>query len=497
MRTRQEATDAAKPVGIWLRVSTEDQAKGESPEHHEKRARAYAEAKGWNVVEVYHLEGVSGKAVMYHAEAKRMLSDLKAGRIHGLIFSKLARLARNTKELLEFADIFREHGGDLISLQESIDTSTPAGRLFYTMIAAVAAWEREEIASRIAVSVPIRAKLGKPLGGPAPFGYQWKDKKLIVNPTEAPIRRLVYELFAEHKRYKTVARILNDAGHRTRKGKRFTDTDINRFLEDSTAKGIHLANYSTVHNGKKVTKPEQEWVRSPVEPIVSEELWNTCNRLIDDRRRPDIPVVAKKAVHLFAGVTYCICGQKMYVPSTTPKYVCQKCRNKIPAEDLERVFHEQLKSFFLSPDEVANYLLEADQTLASKAQVVTRLEQERQKVALAMDRMYDLYIKGEIAAEGFGSRYKPLEDQAKQLDLELPRLQAEVDLLKVSYLSKDQMVSNARDLYEKWPELPHEEKRKIVETITHRIDVGKGELHIDLCYLPGPSESVANGQHSL
>src|ERR1700688_2419965 len=128
--------DKKKAVGIWIRVSTEDQARGESPEHHERRASLYAEAKGWKVCEVYHLEAVSGKAVMGHPEAQRMLSDIRSGRITGLVFSKLARLARNTRELLDFADIFREHGADLVSLQESIDTSTPPGRFFYTVIAA-------------------------------------------------------------------------------------------------------------------------------------------------------------------------------------------------------------------------------------------------------------------------------------------------------------------------------------------------------------------------
>src|SRR5580698_2451982 len=114
-----------KQVGIWIRVSTEDQAKGESPEHHEKRARLYAESKGWEVVTVYHLEALTGKSVMEYAETKRMLKDIRSSTISGLIFSKLARFARNTEELLEFADIFKEEGSDLISLEEAIDTSTP------------------------------------------------------------------------------------------------------------------------------------------------------------------------------------------------------------------------------------------------------------------------------------------------------------------------------------------------------------------------------------
>jgi site-specific DNA recombinase len=70
---KSDPAPQGKRVGIWIRVSTEDQAQGESPEHHEHRARSYAEARGWTVIELYDLAGVSGKSVMEHPEAKRML----------------------------------------------------------------------------------------------------------------------------------------------------------------------------------------------------------------------------------------------------------------------------------------------------------------------------------------------------------------------------------------------------------------------------------------
>jgi site-specific DNA recombinase len=493
-----EPLRSEKAVGIWIRVSTEDQARGESPEHHERRARFYAESKNWEVREVYHLEAVSGKSVMGLPETERMLKDMKTGRITGLIFSKLARLARNTRELLEFADLFREFNADLISLQESIDTSSPAGRLFYTMIAAMAQWEREEIASRVAASVPIRAKMGKPLGGASPFGYKWENRALVPDPTEAPVRKLIYELFLEHRRKKTVARILNEAGHRTRNGK-FSDTTVERLLRDPIAKGTRRANYTRSLGEKKhwELKPEDEWVLTPVDAIVPEELWEQCNALLDSRRGAGRPV-AKKAVHLFAGVTHCSCGNKMYVPSNTPKYVCGNCRNKIPIEDLEGVFQEQLRSFLLSPADLASYLQQADETLDEKMTLLQTLEWDQRKTQTEMDQTYRLYLDGHLSSHSFGLRNHPLEERLTQVSDQIPQLQGEIDFLKIQYFSSDQILTEAQDLYSRWPHLDNPEKRTLVEAITEKIVIGDGEIEIDFCYAPPvPSKVLTERQRNL
>ena len=197
-----------KPVGIWIRVSTEDQAKSESPEHHETRARAYATSRGWEVTEVYNLAGQSGKAVMQNPEARRMMKDIASGHITGLVFSKLARLSRNRRELEEFSEFFKKHDADLISLSEAIDTSNAGGRMFFHLLGVFAQWEREEITERVNASVLTRAKMGKSINGTSPFGYEWKDRKLVIRPAEAAIRRKAYELFLKYRRKGQVAKEL-------------------------------------------------------------------------------------------------------------------------------------------------------------------------------------------------------------------------------------------------------------------------------------------------
>jgi site-specific DNA recombinase len=488
-----------KTVGIWIRVSTEYQVKDESPEHHETRARLYAEAKGWEVREVYRLDAISGKTVMDQPETKRMLKDVQSGHITGLIFSKLARLARNTKELLEFAEMFRQKNADLISLGESIDTSSPAGRLFYTIFAALAEWERSEIAARVAASVPVRAKLNKPLGGQAPYGYKWEGKELFIDQKEEPIRKLIYELFIEHKRKGTVAQILNDKGFRTRNGSKFSDTTVGRLLTDPIAKGVRRANYTkSLGEGKQwVYKPQEEWVLNSCPAIVAEYVWNECNRILEEqsksRKKP-----AKKPVHLFTNILRCECGTKMYIPSNSKKYVCSNCRkNRIESNDLEEIYFEHLKSFLLSEESLESYLSKTDETISGKENQLVGLKQESKKITEQMEKLLDLHLSGEIPKEGFGGRYNPLFEREKQIEKSLPEIQAEIDFLKMECLNSDFLLHEAKSLYDRWPTLSIEAKRNIVEQITDSITIGGDEIQIKFSYTPAVLRNDPDSQRNL
>jgi len=486
-----------KPVGIWIRVSTEDQAKGESPEHHEDRARSYAKSRGWEIKEVYNLAGQSGKAGREHPEAKRMMKDVERGHITGLVFSKLARLSRNRRELEDFSDFFNKHRADLISLSEAIDTSTAGGRMFFHLLGVFAQWEREEITERVNASVLTRAKLGKSINGSAPYGYEWKDRKLVIKPAEAAVRKKAFELFLLHRRKSKVANLLNAAGYRTRGGVLWHDSQVYRILTCPSAKGIYYFNRmrQLEKSWQTVPKPENEWGKVECEPIVSEAIWNQVNQIIEEHtkswKRP-----GPSPVHLFGGLAQCACGNKMYVRAGSPKYVCRKCCNKIPIVDLENIVRDELKLFFGQHDRVNRHLQEADRNLAEKTALLDTHQREIQKVREEMRQTHQLYLNKQISGDGFRDLYAPAEERLNQLQTELPKIEAEVDFLRVNKLSADDVVHESVTLHERWPDMAPDDKRKIVEALIEKIVIGEKDIDITYSYLPS-SEELCKNQREL
>jgi site-specific DNA recombinase len=269
-------------------------------------------------------------------------------------------------------------GAALISLEESIDTSTPAGRLLFVVIAALAQSEREEISARVAASVPVRAKLGKQIGGQGPFGYRWtqehdnEQKKLLPNFEEAPIVRLIYSIFGKEKKYLTVVKIINGKGFRTRKGQEFTRTTVKRILTDPIYKGTRRANYSQSKGNKKswVLKPEDQWVYVPVDPIIPVKEWEEVQTIISqiEKKYPGEPLFLGK--YKFGGRVYCECGEKMYVAKYNgmkiPRHRCRTCHLKINEDVLIEGLRNGLKKITINPDQLKASMQDNDTTIQQK-----------------------------------------------------------------------------------------------------------------------------------
>jgi site-specific DNA recombinase len=174
----------------------------------------------------------------------------------------------------------------------------------------------------------------------------------------------------------------------------------------------------------------------------------------------------------------------MYVPSNQPKYVCRTCRNKIPTDDLEAIYHEELARFLVSPEDVAAHQMAADEALRERLKLVEATEAELKRVEAEEAELFRLHRIGQIASQDFGRYHRPLSERHKQLSTELPRLQAEADVLKIRNLSSEEVVSEARNLWSRWGGMDFNERRSIVETITDRIVVGAEEVEVSLHDLP-------------
>ena len=167
-------------AAIYARVSTADQ----TAENQLLQLRAYVEARGWTATE-YVDHGVSGTKDR-RPELDRLVADAKRRKVDTLVVWKLDRLGRSLKHLVMLLDELRSLGVAFVSLGESIDTGTPAGRLQLHLLAAVAQFERERIVERVRAGLERARTQGKRLGRPrAPLPLERLEAVAHLSLTDA------------------------------------------------------------------------------------------------------------------------------------------------------------------------------------------------------------------------------------------------------------------------------------------------------------------------
>ena len=147
-------------TAIYVRVSTEEQAlHGFSIRAQKEKLTYYAEKiKEWNVYDIYVDEGLSGKNIIDRPELNRMILNIKQKKVNNVLVFKIDRLTRSTKELIELVEVFNKYNCDFNSLCESIDTTTPTGRMFIKIIGIFSEFERENIIERVKLGFERKAK---------------------------------------------------------------------------------------------------------------------------------------------------------------------------------------------------------------------------------------------------------------------------------------------------------------------------------------------------
>jgi site-specific DNA recombinase len=232
--------DKVERTALYIRVSTERQAEeGYSLDAQATRLGAYCQAQGWDVesAHVFVDAGVSGKSTD-REQFQAMMDAAQRGDITRIVAMKLDRIARNTKDFLAIVDALQAHGCDLVLIKESFDTSTPQGKFFMTMSAAMAEFEASTITERVMSGKAQKAQDGGYNGARCPLGYSYDQGVFSIVEEDAATVRYIFAAFAAGDGMKAIADGLNLTATPTARGGAWYASTVRTILQNGFYAGL-------------------------------------------------------------------------------------------------------------------------------------------------------------------------------------------------------------------------------------------------------------------
>ena len=266
-----------KRCAVYTRKSREDglEQAFNSLDAQREAAEAFVasqRANGWTLLPDRYDDGGFSGGNTDRPGLKKLLEDVRAGKIDVVAVYKIDRLSRS---LFDFADLlseFEKHGVSFVSTTQLIDTSTPMGRMMLGILMTFAQYEREVIAERIRDKISATKKKGMWVGGRVPFGYRVENHKLVPGPVEAERVRFLFKRYVECGSPTLVAREMNAKGWKTRVGNPWVAQTVRKTLVQH------------VYVGKVFYKGEV--YEGEHEAIVDEAVWKEARRMATENPPP-------------------------------------------------------------------------------------------------------------------------------------------------------------------------------------------------------------------
>jgi site-specific DNA recombinase len=296
--------------GVYTRVSTDDQARGEYSSLNAQRdiCEHYISVHkmdGWFAAKHYEDGGFSGKD-MERPGVQTLMSDIESGKIDVVVAYKIDRITRSLPDFYEFWRKLERFKVQFVSATQNFDTGTPMGMLMLNMLLSFAQFERELTSERTAHKLGERAKRGKWNGGWVPIGYEYDKttQHLGLHPEEAAIIKNVYELAKTLKNATAVAREMNKQGLRTRKRVLIRRDGTQRVVGEKRFIGERITAIVTNPLYKGTIRHGEAEYDAAHPPIVSEQLWQEANKALRPEHRQWVQR-RDKHVHLLKGLLKC------------------------------------------------------------------------------------------------------------------------------------------------------------------------------------------------
>ena len=449
--------------GLYLRVSTEDQAReGFSLPEQKERLETFCKFKGYEIVDYYEDAGISAKTGNYRPEFERLKEDIKSKRINTIIALKLDRITRSIFDWEKLMTFLDENDAYIDCANDEVNTTNANGKMVSRLLMSVSQNEIERTSERTKVGLAGAIKQGH-LPSQAPLGYKHENKKLVIDYSTKDVVVRIFELYYNGNSYQTISNILNE--EQVLGKSNWRDSTITAILENEVYKGDFV-------HGKRTKHPT--YYKNVVEPLVSKEMWEDCQAQKEKNSR----AYQRTLTYLFLQKIRCPrCNNLMGGKATKKKngnvyyyYYCNNCKLNLKENVIEEYF-ENFINEIVEYDSVVNqfFLPMIKQKFDEPKEL---LEKELDKQNAKLDRIRKAYIAGAFDLEEYNAEKKIVDEAISKIQSELNTTNINEELkftpqdilLKrdIDFINKVKLKDEYKERTKTWKDYTREEKSDLI-----------------------------------
>ena len=449
--------------GLYLRVSTEDQAReGFSLPEQKERLETFCKFKGYEIVDYYEDAGISAKTGNYRPEFERLKEDIKSKRINTIIALKLDRITRSIFDWEKLMTFLDENDAYIDCANDEVNTTNANGKMVSRLLMSVSQNEIERTSERTKVGLAGAIKQGH-LPSQAPLGYKHENKKLVIDYSTKDIVVRIFELYYNGNSYQTISNILNE--EQVLGKTNWRDSTITAILENEVYKGDFV-------HGKRTKHPT--YYENVVEPLVSKEMWEDCQA----QKKKNSRAYQRTLTYLFLQKIRCPrCNNLMGGKATKKKngnvyyyYYCNDCKLNLKENVIEEYF-ENFINEIVEYDSVVNqfFLPMIKQKFDEPKEL---LEKELDKQNAKLDRIRKAYIAGAFDLEEYNAEKKIVDEAISKIQSELNTTNITEELkftpqdilLKrdIDFINKVKLKNEYKERTKTWKDYTREEKSDLI-----------------------------------
>ena len=449
--------------GLYLRVSTEDQAReGFSLPEQKERLETFCKFKGYEIVDYYEDAGISAKTGNFRPEFERLKEDIRSKRINTIIALKLDRITRSIFDWEKLMTFLDENDAYIDCANDEVNTTNANGKMVSRLLMSVSQNEIERTSERTKVGLAGAIKQGH-LPSQAPLGYKHENKKLVIDYSTKDVVVRIFELYYNGNSYQTISNILNE--EQVLGKTNWRDSTITAILENEVYKGDFV-------HGKRTKHPT--YYENVVEPLVSKEMWEDCQA----QKKKNSRAYQRTLTYLFLQKIRCPrCNNLMGGKATKKKngnvyyyYYCNDCKINLKENIIEEYF-ENFINEIVEYDSVVNqfFLPMIKQKFDEPKEL---LEKELDKQNTKLDRIRKAYISGAFDLEEYNAEKKIVDEAISKIQSELDTTNITEELkftpqdilLKrdIDFINKVKLKNEYKERTKTWKDYTREEKSDLI-----------------------------------